>query len=648
MSSFPESAAPGGRLHPSERDLGLDVGITRRDFLNTTLLGAGGLLLSLPAPLHRAGHREQNPDWTGFAGVGDYARSNGNTWEVIQAAHAFRDGAFAARLDDATDTGETFDLVVVGAGMSGLGAAYAFQKQRGGRCLLLDNHRLAGGEAKRNEFLVDGVRLIGPQGSNGFGTARLETRAGPLWSDLGLPVGADAYEYQRWAPGIEPLPLPREHYYPLLWSDEFASHGYFLPREDGSLAFARNPFANGLADVPWPEPLKRQFMRWRTWTERPHAGDDYDRWLDSMTYDHYITSVMGLDPAVARYVDPIMASGIGLGSDVLSAYAAYQIRLPGFDGYRKLLPSRRLADAHEVLSSFPGGNDGIARHYLKWLNPEAIRGGATFAEILNGRLRFDALDREGAATRLRLGAMVVRVREDGRSRGAPVEVVYVRDGRIERARAARVVMANGGWSTQHVVSDLPAAYRDAYSHFVRAPMLVVNVALRQWRFMYDQGITAASYRDRFGFACSLRQAMVAGDYRPPLHPDRPNLLTFYVPFSRPGAPLREQAVASRTELLATTYRDYERQIREQLVRLFGRWGFDPRRDIAGIVLNRWGHAYVCPEPGFYFGRDGKPAPPDVIRQPLGRIAFANGELHGHQNWHNATLEGMRAVDQLLG
>jgi spermidine dehydrogenase len=166
--------------------------------------------------------------------------------------------------------------------------------------------------------------------------------------------------------------------------------------------------------------------------------------------------------------------------------------------------------------------------------------------------------------------------------------------------------------------------------------------------MYDLGLTAASYRDVIGFSCNLRQSMIAGDYRPPLDPDRPTILTFYIPFERPGQPLKAQAVAARSELLGTTYATYERQIREQLVRLFGRAGFDPRRDVAGLVLNRWGHAYVCPPPGFYFGRDGRPAAPDVLRQPAGRVTFANSELHGHQNWRDATAEGRRAVEQLFG
>ena len=79
------------------------------------------------------------------------------------------------------------------------------------------------------------------------------------------------------------------------------------------------------------------------------------------------------------------------------------------------------------------------------------------------------------------------------------DLVYVKDGGLHRTVADRVVMANGAWTSQYVVADLPAAYREAFADFVRAPMLVANVALRRWRFMYDLGITAASYRDVFGY-----------------------------------------------------------------------------------------------------------------------------------------------------
>jgi spermidine dehydrogenase len=73
-----------------------------------------------------------------------------------------------------------------------------------------------------------------------------------------------------------------------------------------------------------------------------------------------------------------------------------------------------------------------------------------------------------------------------------------------------------------------------------------------------------------------------------------------------------------------------------------------RRDIAGIVLNRWGHASVNPHPGFFIGKDGKPAPPEILRAaPFGRIAFANTDLSGTPDHKTAVLEAHRAIGQLL-
>jgi spermidine dehydrogenase len=100
-------------------------------------------------------------------------------------------------------------------------------------------------------------------------------------------------------------------------------------------------------------------------------------------------------------------------------------------------------------------------------------------------------------------------------------------------------------------------------------------------------------------------------------------------------------------VLSTSFADYELQIREHMVRLFGDAGFNPVTDIAGLVLNRWGHAYLNPGPGFMFGRDGAAAPPDVIREPFGRVAIGHSELDGHQSWTGAAAEGRRAVEALL-
>ena len=118
-------------------------------------------------------------------------------------------------------------------------------------------------------------------------------------------------------------------------------------------------------------------------------------------------------------------------------------------------------------------------------------------------------------------------------------------------------------------------------------------------------------------------------------------------FPQAGVPLEEQVVAARVRLLTTTYAQFERQIREQLHTMLGRAGFDHHRDVGAVILNRWGHAYIVPAPGFSFGSNGKPAPCDVIRRGFGRISFGHSELTGRQNWPHAISEGKRAAMQAI-
>jgi spermidine dehydrogenase len=126
------------------------------------------------------------------------------------------------------------------------------------------------------------------------------------------------------------------------------------------------------------------------------------------------------------------------------------------------------------------------------------------------------------------------------------------------------------------------------------------------------------------------------------------VLTLFIDFAKPGLPPKEQGSRGRTELLSTSYADYELRIREQFTEMFGASGFDSKRDIAGIVLNRWGHAFINPQPGFFFGRQGQPAARDALRNgPFGRISFSHSDLAGAMDHRNAIIESHRAVGQLL-
>lgn len=617
-------------------------GITRRDFLNGLLLGSGAALLNLPAPVNLLACKEP---LDGFGGVGDYANANGNTSEIIRVFQKIEGGGFRYSGQEVLDTTDPlYDLVIVGGGLSGLGAAYEFNKNAPGqaKCLVLENHRIFGGAAKRNEFLVKGERLIGPQASNAFGVIDRPGVPGyDVYSELGIPT---EFEYGELPSGLKSLDFDTTNFGYRLWFDSKSIGHYYAGQvKDAPNRWVAGFWGDKLEGTPYTEKVRKDFLRWRNISERHYDGEDYGRWLDSMTYKEYLEKVLKLDPEITRYADPVLASVVGLGCDVISAYAARQVSMPGFPEFQG---HRSLRNSH--WHSFPGGNDGFSRHFIKALIPDAIEGGVNFADIHNGRVRFTALDREGNRVRLRLGASVVSVgQEDDAARRKDVTVIYMSDGRFYRLKARGVVMACGSRLSRRVVPGLPADYVQAYDQFHVSPILVANVALSNWRFLYQLGLTACKWFGGFGFGCNIRKPMFAGSYRPPLHPDKPVVLTFYISFHQPGLPVGEQGERGRKRLLGTSYEEFESLIVGQMKQLFSAAGFDAGKDIAGIILNRWTYGYVNPQPGFYFGRGANPAPRDIIRKSFGRIAFAHAELNGHQHWVAAVDEGRRAARQAL-
>jgi spermidine dehydrogenase len=586
--------------------------------------------------------------WEGYGGVGDYARSHGNTEEVIEMFEAIQKGKYSCTSSGAVDNGETFDLVIIGGGLSGMSAAHQFKKKArgGGRCLILENHPMFGGQAKRNEFLVNGYRLMGPQASNSFVVIDRPGVAGyEMFSELGLP---EDFQYRSYSEDLKPLQFDRTNYGFTLWHDLSPSVGYFFedPAQGGEARWISDLWKNRLAETPYSEKVRQEFLIWRSTRKRYYTGGDFKVWLDTMTYSDYLQNVMGLSSEITDFANPVLASGLGLGCDAISAYGAYQISMPGFMGFTRRKRERRFEVSD--WQSFPGGNDGFSRYQVKAIIPEAIDGSHSFEDILNNPVNFDVLDRPENSIRMRLGATALCVEHgDSREESDAVLVSYFKGGKVHRLKARGVVMATDSWINRRIVGDLPEKYRNAYRQFHRSAVMVVNVAVTNWRFLYRLGLTGCRWFEGFGFSCNIRQPMIVGNNSPPLHPDKPIVVTFYVPLFYPGLTIEEQGSKGRREILSTSYYDYEVMIREQMMKLFGRAGFDHGRDIAGIIINRWISAYVNPQPGFYFGKGGGEAPREVIRKPHGRIAFGHSELEGHQNWSGAFEGGKRAARQIM-
>ena len=645
---------------------GFPKGITRRDFVGGTMVGAGALLatgvlsscsdnaLSPAGKFPKQGNADMvglGKEWDGPSGIGDYAGKNGNTSVVVNNAHGvIRNGSIFDQIETAPVVDDLYDLVVVGAGISGLTAAWQFLEAKpSAKVLVLDQHEIFGGEAKQNEFEVDGYRLTAPQGSTGivvpFAKAKESGFPMVFEKELAFP---EKFQFQEPQNLSQPIRIPQDMWTPMHIGWERADIGYYYKGK----GIVKNVWHNGFADAPIDEKLKVALLQLELFRTPPER-EDWDKWLDSMTYKAFLLKVAkvpeDLIDDVCAFLDPVMAAmGCGQGSDIISAYSAFNYMMPGVNGYSRYLTDG--ADPTDVvyLATFPGGNTYQAKRFIQLAKPEALSPATNMIELQNATVQWDQLDNPGQRYRMRLGATVFAVQHDGDPATAgEVRVTYAKGGKAATVRAKGVICAGQQHSNRRICLDVSDEVREAMNAFHHAPILVLNVALRNWKFLDKAGVSCVRWFEGQGWWFGLRRNLVLdGTETQPLDPNKPVVLTQYIPFTVPGEPFPDQCTNARQKMFGMSFAEIEANLRSQFNEMFGPYGFDDKRDIAGIIANRQGHAYVVAPPGFFFGTEGKPAPKDVLTKPFHRIAFSHSELFGAQMWESAADEGARAAKQM--
>lgn len=630
-------------------------GISRRDFLSgvpVALTGAALACREVPefrAEIEREGAAPYPPLRTGMRG------SHPGSFET---AHAF---AHEGRRWDAEDTGERYDLVVVGAGISGLAAAHYFRKEAGpeARVLLLDNHDDFGGHAKRNEFRLGGRAFL----MNG-GTLNVEapSQFGEIAGGLLTELGIDAAAY------LESLEGVRNTY-----RDLGMGSGMFFDREtfgeDRLVAGLRaRPLAEFLAGSPMPAKAREDLVRLHEEPQPDYLPDlspkEKKRYLASISYADFLTRHAECDPAALWFFDHRPRSIFCTGIDAFPARYAWEEGWPGFSGMEiPPTPPENLADepggqhgrenqarADEGLPDlyFPDGNATIARLLVRRLLPGAVPGSG-FEDVVTAPVDYRALDREESPARIRLSSTVIGVEPEA---DGPARVTYVEGGRGRSVRAERVVLACWHNMIPYLVPSLPKAQRDALAWPVKSPLQYTSVLLRGWRPFVEAGTSTIYAPASYCTTVALAPPLVLGDYRTSTSPDEPLVLRMNRYPGEAGLSRREQHRIGRMELLSTTFEQVESRLRGQLTRMLGGHGFDFDRDVAAITANRWPHGYTYsynplfdpPEWAFEAGDD---RPVVTARQPFGRIAIAGADAAASPHTDAAIREAHRAVHEVL-
>lgn len=614
-------------------------GITRRDFLDGFALTVAAGLTPLAQFAASAQTTAGPPASTGL---------RGHHQGSFEAAHAMRDGEvpdFARRPIE-----EDYDLVVVGAGISGLAAAYFYRKMRPrARILILDNHDDFGGHAKRNEFSVDGRTILGYGGS--------ETLQSPkaLWSPVAMGLLNElGVDLARFDTAFE------RKLYPSLG----LSRGVFFPRE----AFGRDVLATGdpthtAADELGPDLLNAkpiaQFVAGfpLTAVDRAKVLSLYDRKRDPLagksreqkeeilertSYRDYLIKTCGLSEQAADCFHGRSLDFFALASDLIPAASAREMGLPGFDGLG--LPAEASPERDEVyIHHFPDGNASIARLLVRALIPGSAPG-ATMDDIVLAPFRYDRLDLRENPVRVRLQSTCVHVKD--RKGGA--EIAYVRNGEVHRVGASRAILAGFNSAIPYMMPDLPEEQRNALLRNVKAPLVYSKVVVRNWEPWVKLGVHEISGPMSFHCRVKLDYPVSMGGYKHPRNPSEPiGLHLVHVPNeSNAGMEARDMFRIGRIKLLEMTFADFEARVRDELDRMLGPGGFSSARDIAAITVNRWAHGYSYGENSL-FDRDDVDAIKERAREPHGRIAIANSDAGWSAYAHSAIDQARRAVDEVL-
>jgi spermidine dehydrogenase len=629
------------------------IQITRRDFLNGVAIAAGGSLL---APTSVFGQRAQSaitpgqqgayypPTLTGMRG------SHPGSFEVAHAL-AWR----GEKPEHYQGLDEHYDLVVVGAGMSGLAAAWYYLKKMGpdARILLLDNHDDFGGHAKRNEFHHDGRMILSLGGAQNIDNpgATYSELATDLLTDLGLNQEAlDSMAENMQAP------------YPLGFAKDGANV-MSMPGPDGHitvdgnwqrLMLGKGDYATAVEALPIPteeqDILIDLFGAEHDYLDEMSLSEKYE-YATSVSYNQFLVERVGLASDTLPILDAThaMFSGVtGWSITLVEAFAATAPGLQGMGWLGELATSLSilLVDNFVEVRMFPDGNASVARLLVQKMIPEVAPAMKGVEDVAITRFDYSALDRDNQATRLRLNSTVVGVRE---TKGKHVEVDYVQQGTALRITAKHCIMAGYNGLIPHLCPELPQSQKEALRYGVKIPFVYANVLLDNGRAFNKLGANMITCPyDPFQVLTSA-PATTSGGYEPPRGAEDPMsvlMMNSPVPAPKGNETGRDMLRMGRHKVYATTFESYERQIRDQLQGMLGQHGFNHETDIRAITVNRLPHGYAYSYLGLYDPEwaEGQ-APHEIGRAQFGRISIANSDAEATALMQAAWDAAFRAVEE---
>src|SRR5271167_3175588 len=437
--------------------------ITRRDFLNGVAMTAGAAMM--PWDLSAAGvgegqaavGPENSPSYYPPALTGMRGSHAGS----FDAAHSLRDGTFWDSAGKPEDTRETYDLIIVGGGISGLAAAHFYRKTAGAkaRILILENHDDFGGHAKRNEFRAGNKTLIGYGGTYSIESPEpYSAVAKGVIEELGINVSSFPKYLERGLYGgmgrVPKIFFDKETF----GSDKLVDDPCPFPGgETYDLAVAGpDAWAHFMADAPIAEQARKDVSRLcrekKDYLPGLSAEQQQAR-LARISYTQFLTEQVGVHGDVIRLYQTISQTLFGVGIEAIPALDAGETGYPGFSGMS--VEAEGLSNERKYFFHFPDGNASIARLLVRKLIPDAVPGNSA-TDVVTARANYAQLDEKNSSLRIRLNSTAVRVKHVGdASTAKEVEVAYARGGKVYTVKAKHAILACWNVVIPYICEELP-------------------------------------------------------------------------------------------------------------------------------------------------------------------------------------------------
>lgn len=535
---------------------------------------------------------------------------------------------------------EHYDLVVIGAGISGLTAVYLYKKQSPqAKILLLDNHDDFGGHAQRNEFTVDGRLLISYAGSESIDSPKTE------YSEESLALLKDI--------GIDYTKFTDYFHQDLYETKRKLQEGIFF----NAASFGENTVVAGIPETgaenaaaiinrfPLPEADKQALTALYTAPAdylKGKTGRERTDFAENTSYYDFLKNEAKLPEGALKYLKNISSEYWGHAINAISVQEALE---DGYPGVQNLKLKHEESEEEPYIYHFPDGNASIARMLVRKMIP-SIAPGHTMEDIVLAKFDYAKLDRPENQVRLRLNSTALRI--ENNSDGVAVAYMPHDGSALKQIQAKQAIFAGHSALAARIIPEMPETQKTAAKTNVKVPMVYGKAVVKNSQAFQKLGVHSLYAPDAPYCLVKLDDPVSIGGYQFPQTADEPmviHMVRIATDFS--GQTARDMYRSGRRALNSQNYENLKKEMLDQLRSIYQAAGENLDKVLVAVTINRWAHGYSYEQTGLWDSDNSAENTTSAIQKRIGNIFIAGADAAWMPYVNGAIDQAYRAVTEAL-